>query len=257
LAVQVCDRLVKLNERARPINRSFGEYFKLDGEMSEIYLKSQALLAQATKERLPESKTIAGTVNKASPGQIGGVVIKERVVGQSPEVRRMRELRGNALHLRDKIVGDLRGLHQEMSSVASDLAKLPGGGVVPAESKQCLKRASAQFDGELSQMNKHVTFLKPKKGAQSLNTQLGQCAACDENRCMDCCRNFYQINAAQGSPLHAEQEKHQMMCIAHCLVINESCKGSSEPSDMIGMAMDILKEVNERQRDNTRNISNI
>lgn len=257
LAVQVCNSLVKLNERARSINRSFGEYFKLDGEMNEVYLKSQAHLTQATKEQFPKRKTNLGAGNKTSTGQIGGVVTKEQVIGQSPEVRRMRELQGNILLLKDKILRELRVLQQEMSSVASDIARLSDGGLVPAESKQCIQRASSQLDGEISGLNKNISSPKVRKGAQNLNTQLSICGSCDENQCVDCCRNLYKISAEKGSALRAEQERHQRMCIAHCLVINSSCKKDSETEDMWSKATNLLKSVIEHQRDNIRNITNI
>jgi hypothetical protein len=54
-----------------------------------------------------------------------------------------------------------------------------------------------------------------------------------------------------------EQERHQLMCIAHCLVINSSCKKVSETEDMWSKAINILKSVIEHQRDNIRNITNI
>jgi len=88
LAVQVCNSLVKLNERARSINRSFGEYFKLDGEMNEIYLKSQAHLMQATKEQFPKRKTNLGASNKTSfehPAEYLGFMRRESMCGLLPE----------------------------------------------------------------------------------------------------------------------------------------------------------------------------
>ncbi len=257
LAVQVCDRLVKLNERARSINRSIGEYLKLDGEMNQIYLRSQADLTQAVKEQLPEKQTIAGTISKPSSGQIGGVMTKERVIAQSPEVRRMRELEGNILHFKDKIVGDLSLLRQEMSYVASDLAKLSGGGLVPAESKQCIKRASDQLDGEIAGLNERINSLKAQKGAQNLNTQLNICGSCDENKCVDCCRNVYKISADEGSALRAQQDRQRRKCVDNCMIISSLCQKDSNVKDMLGKGWDILKDVTEQQRDNSSNISKI
>jgi len=255
--VQVCDRLVKLNERARSINRSIGEYLKLAGEMDQIYLKSQADFAQAVKEQLPEKKTIAGTVNQSSPGQIGGVISREQVIGQSPEVRRMRELEGNIPHFKDKIVGDLSLLRQEMSYVSSELAKLSGGGLVPAESKQCIKRASSQLDGEIAGLNERIHSLQARKGAQNLNTQLNICGSCDENKCLDCCRNVYKISADEGSALRDQQERQQLKCICNCLVIYSACKKNSDAADMWGKAGDIMKDFTEKQSNNSGNISKI
>lgn len=90
-----------------------------------------------------------------------------------------------------------------------------------------------------------------------MNTQLNICGSCDENQCVDCCRNLYKISAEKGSALRVEQERHQLMCIAHCLVINSSCKKVSETEDMWSKAINILKSVIEHQRDNIRNITNI
>ncbi len=257
LAVHVCDRLVKLNEQARTINRSLSEYLKLGDEMNGINVQSQVQLTQATKEPLPQGKPVAPTTGKAPVGQIVGAVPKERVVNQSPEIRKMRQIQGDSLRLKNQIVGDLRALRQEVSSVVSDLAKLPGGGLVPAEHKQCIRRATAQFEGEISQMNRNTHSLKPKPGAQSLNSRPGSCDSCDEARCLDCCRNLYRIDAAPGSPLHAQQERRQMLCISHCVILHESCRRSSDQSDMYGMAMDILKSVSDSSADMTRKLSNI
>jgi len=257
LAAQVCDRLVKLNERARSINRSIGDYIKLDGEMNQIFLKSRSDLAQAVKGQLPEGKTIAGTINQSSSGQIGGVITKEQVIGQSPEVRRIRELEGDSLRLKDKIVGDLSLLRQEMSSVASDLAKLSGGGLVPAESKHCIKRASSRLDGEIAGLNERIHALRAQKGAQNLNTRLSICGSCDENQCVSCCRNVYKISADEGSALRAQQERQRLKCVGNCMVIYSLCQKDSNEADMWAKMLDIMKDVTEKQANNSGKISKI
>uniref|UniRef100_A0A832A3M5 Uncharacterized protein n=1 Tax=Desulfacinum infernum TaxID=35837 RepID=A0A832A3M5_9BACT len=225
--------------------------------MNRITVKSQVQLTQSTKEPLAQGKPVAQITGKAPVGQIVGVVSKERVVNQSPEIRKMRQIQGDSLRLQNQIVGDLPALLQEVSSVASDLAKLPGGGLVAAEHKQCIQRATAQFDGEIPQMSRNLHSLKPKPGAQSLNTRPESCGSCDEARCLDCCRNLYPIDAAQGSPLHAQQERRQMLCISHCVIIYEACRKSSSQADLLGMGMDILKGVSESRTDTTRKLSSI
>jgi hypothetical protein len=228
-----------------------GDYQKLDGEMGQIYLKNQTDFTQAVKAQLPGRETIAGAINKPAPGQIGGVITKEQIIGQSPEVRRMQELKGNLIHLKDKIVGDLTVLRQEISSIASDLGKLSKGGLVPAEGKQCIKRASSQLDVEIAGLNERINSLKAKKGAQNLNIQL--CHSCDENKCEDCCRNLYKINADEGSALRTEQERQQNKCIINCMYIHEFCEMDSRTEDLFNMLSDILKDVNENRLNDIRN----
>jgi hypothetical protein len=48
-----------------------------------------------------------------------------------------------------------------------------------------------------------------------------------------------------------------MLCISHCVIIYESCRRSSDQSDMFGMAMDILKSVSDSRTDMTRKLSSI
>lgn len=261
---RLCQSLGRIKSKLNLVNQSTGEFIKFGREMKQVTLKTKQEIKQASLTPLPEKRVISKKTSEGDSGKTAGLIPAEKTKGEFSGVQQMQKINGDAKRVKGNIVQQVSGIRQELKIIEADIRRLSGSSLTPAQDRRCISNAVKELEHEMASSEELNNILKAQR--DEYNSQVTAqmpddprlCGGCNLTQCKDCCAQKNKIQALEGSPARATQEKNLALCLKDCEFHAQVCSSfsdfGSKASDLFGMMSDILKDINDRALGTSRNL---